>query len=197
LERATALCAQLGHELHEPRLPIDAEALTEQFARIWAVGCAQGVLAIGRLVGQVAEQHLLEPLTWELFQRGRALSAPEFLLSLAALQQASRAIALMFSDLDVLLTPTLAQPTPPLGVFAADRDDKMAGFHRAVAFAPFTPLANISGQPAMSVPMGADSEGLPLGVHFMARFGDEATLFGLAAQLEQAAPWDRAPPAYR
>lgn len=85
------------------------------------------------------------------------------------------------------LTPTLAEPPLPLGSFDGPEDEPAYGLFRAAAFVPFTPIANITGQPAMSVPL-AWSEGLPVGVHFVGRFGDEATLCRLVAQLDDAQP---------
>jgi amidase len=83
----------------------------------------------------------------------------------------------------------------PLGTFVPSKDNPLKGFERAAEFVPFTPICNMTGQPAMSVPLFWNSEGLPVGSHFIARFGDEATLFRLAAQLEEARPWaQRRPP---
>jgi amidase len=77
----------------------------------------------------------------------------------------------------------------PLGTFESPPDDPLYGFTRAAEFVPFTPLQNATGQPAMSVPLYWNEGGLPIGTHFVGRFGDEATLFRLAAQLEEARPW--------
>jgi amidase len=111
------------------------------------------------------------------------------------LQAESRKIAQFFVDYDVWLTPTLAEPPLPLGAFDSPPEDPMHAQRRAAAFLPFTPICNITGQPAMSVPLFWNVGGLPIGVHFVGRFGDEATLFRLAAQLEAARPWaNRHPP---
>jgi amidase len=89
----------------------------------------------------------------------------------------------------------VAEPPVPLGTFDAPPDDPMKAWERVAAFAPFTPIFNATGQPAMSVPLYWNQAGLPIGAHFVARFGDEATLFRLAAQLEAARPWaGRRPP---
>jgi amidase len=96
---------------------------------------------------------------------------------------------------DLWLTPTLGEPPVPLGSFEPTPDNPRAGFDRAAEFVPFTPLQNVTGQPAMSVPLYWNEAGLPIGTHFVARFGDEATLFRLAGQLEEARPWaHRRPP---
>jgi len=111
------------------------------------------------------------------------------------LQIFSRRIAPFMQKYDVLLTPTVAEPPPLLGSFDSTPDDPMAGMRRAGLFTPFTPICNATGQPAMSVPLYWNAEGLPIGSHFVGHFGDEATLFRLAAQLEAARPWaDRRPP---
>jgi amidase len=104
-------------------------------------------------------------------------------------------VARFFGDYDIWLTPTLAEPPVPLGTFDPTPDDPLQVLTRAAAFAPFTQICNVTGQPAMSVPLCWNDAGLPVGTHFVGRFGDEATLLRLAAQLEQAQPWaDRRPP---
>jgi amidase len=112
------------------------------------------------------------------------------------LQAFSRRLAAVFEEIDVWLWPTLAQPSLPLGVVVSTEEDPWRGNQEAGDFVAF-PLvvANLTGHPAMSVPLHWSPDGLPLGAHFMGRFGDEATLFRLAGQLEQARPWvDRWPP---
>ena len=106
------------------------------------------------------------------------------------LQITSRVVAHFHETYDCWLTPTLGEPPVPLGTFDdSPPGDPMRGFDRAAEFVPFTPVSNASGQPAMSLPLYWNAEGLPIGAHFAGRFGDEATLFRLAAQLEQARPW--------
>jgi amidase len=95
----------------------------------------------------------------------------------------------------VWLTPTLSEPPVPLGTFDSTPENPLQGMERAHEFVPFTPICNATGQPAMSVPLLWNADHLPVGTHFIGRFGDEATLFRLAAQLEEARPWaDRRPP---
>jgi amidase len=126
---------------------------------------------------------------------GRQHSASAYLLALQDLQKVSRQVARFFLDYDVWLTPTLGEPPVPLGTFDSPPENPLQGLIRAASFVPFTPICNITGQPAMSVPLYWNAEGLPIGSHFIGRFGDEATLFRLAAQLEQARPWaGRRPP---
>ena len=111
------------------------------------------------------------------------------------LQRVARDVARFFETVDVWLTSTLAEPPLPLGSFDPTPDDPIRGLRRSASFVPFTPIVNATGQPAMSTPLFWNAAALPIGTHWVGRFGDEATLFRLAAQLEAARPWaDRRPP---
>jgi amidase len=101
----------------------------------------------------------------------------------------ARTIAQFHQMYDIWLTPTLSAPPMTLGWFDSTPENPLRGYERDAEFCPFTPVQNFTGQPAMSVPLWWNSEELPVGVHFAARFGEEATLFRLASQLEQARPW--------
>ena len=126
---------------------------------------------------------------------GLRRTSADYLTALQELQQVSRQVARYFVDVDVWLTPTLAELPPLLGSFDGPPDNPMFGLFRSALLVPFTPIANITGQPAMSVPLHWNQAGMPIGSHFIGRFGDEATLLRLAAQLEEARPWaDRHPP---
>ena len=105
------------------------------------------------------------------------------------MQQVSRSVARFMLDYDVWLTPTLSKPPVPLGWLDSPPANPMLALARAGEYVPFTPSCNFTGQPAMSVPLVWNAEGLPIGTQFSGRFGDEATLFRLAGQLEQARPW--------
>jgi amidase len=162
---------------------------------LWAAGCTWEIDGIARHTGRPVSEALFEPGTWTLYQMGANVTASRYLQALEALQAMSRQVGRFFVDYDLWLTPTLGTPPPQLGHFDSTPDDPMRGMRRAAEFVPFTPIINATGQPAMSVPLNLNSEGLPVGTHFVGRFGDEATLFRLAAQLEEARPWkDRRPP---
>jgi amidase len=139
--------------------------------------------------GMPVTKEMFEPVTWGLYEMGQRLTSADYLLKLRLVQRTARDVAKFFETHDIWLTPTLAEPPAPLGEFAASYDDPLIGFFRAADYAPFTPLVNATGQPAMLVPLHWNEDGLPIGVHFVGRFGDEATLLRLAAQLEQACPW--------
>ena len=171
------------------------------------------------LLGRPLRRTDVEPATWALSLLGDALSAAEYATALRTLESMGRTVGAFFERFDALLTPTLAYPPPrigelgpsraqkrllrALGAFGSGRLVRAAGLLEKAAadafqFTPWTPVYNATGQPAMSVPLHWNAAGLPIGVHFVGRFGDEATLFRLASQLERAQPWfDRLPPLAR
>jgi amidase len=186
---AANLCAELGHELVEVSPEINGELVTQAFMVLWSAGCAWTINGMGLVTGRIPKQNQFEPLTWALYEMGRQQTASSYLLSLTFLQRVAREIGRFFLKYDILLTPTLGEPPVSLGAFDSSPENPLEGLRRAEAFVPFTPICNATGQPAMSVPLYWNAKGLPVGVHFVGRFGDEATLFRLAAQLESARPW--------
>lgn len=195
VHEAARLCADLGHEVVEASPPLERERLVKGFITLWSAGCAWSVDDWTRRIGRPPAPGDLEPLTCALAAMGRGFSAPDYLLALQDMQAVARDVARFFVDHDVWLTPTLAEPPLPLGSFEATADDPLAGLRRSGGFAAFTPIVNVTGQPAMSTPLFWNAQGLPVGTHWVGRFGDEATLFRLAAQLEAARPWaGRRPP---
>ena len=125
----------------------------------------------------------------------KKIKSGDYLLSLEDLQRLAREVAVSLDAYDVWLTPTLAEPPVPLGTFDSTVEQPFKGWIRTGDFMPFTGICNVTGQPAMSVPLYWNLDGLPIGTHFVGRYGDEATLFRLAAQLEEARPWaNRYPP---
>jgi amidase len=194
-ERAAALCQTLGHSITPVSLDIDGDAFTMHFVNVWAAGNAWVLTDWEERVGRKATEEDVEPLTWSLVQMGRSIDAGMYLKSMQELQKATRQVAAVFEEVDVLLTPTLGEPPAPLGTFVSPAEEPLNGLFRAAAYVPFTPPFNVTGQPALSLPLHWNESGLPIGSHFVGRFGDEETLLSLAAQLEQAAPWaERRPP---
>ena len=189
VQDAAALCADLGHEVFEATPAIDGELLTDAFTTVWSAGCAWTIDSLALSTGRVPTPDQFEPLTWALYQRGQRRSASDYLLAVQALHRIARGIARFFVNCDVWLTPTVSEPPVPLGTFDSPPEKPLQGLGRAWDFCPFTPICNATGQPAMSVPLFWNAEGLPVGTHFVGRFGGEATLFRLAAQLERARPW--------
>lgn len=194
VQRAAALCEQLGHHTEATALAVDGDAFVEHFINVWAAGNASGLLGWEQRVGRTAKEDDFEPLTWALCEFGRSIGAGQYLSSMGVLQRITRQIATALVDVDVLVTPTLAELPVPLGTFDSPPDEPLLGLLRSAAFTPFTPVFNVTGQPAVSLPLSMSESGLPIGVQFAGRLGDEETLFALAAQLERAAPWaDRRP----
>ena len=190
------LCESLGHDVVEGAPSVDGELLWRSFTTVLAAGFAWAIADWGRRLGRQPTPDRFEPFVWAFAERGRQVSAPEYLLVLQDLQRISRRIARFFVDHAVWLTPTLGEPPVPLGTFSYAGQDPFEVRRRMAAFSPFASICNVTGQPAMSVPTHWTPAGLPVGTHFAGRFGDEATLFRLAAQLETARPWaDRRPPA--
>ncbi len=192
---AAQLCAELGHDVEEIKLNLPGQLLMQSFTTVWSALAAWSIDIMAFLTGRTPTPEQFEPLTWALAERGRQRSSADYIMAVTAMQRSSRTVCRFCLDFDVLLTPTLAQPPPPLGHFSGPPDRPWEALYRAAEFIPFTPLCNMTGQPAMSVPLYWNSDNLPIGSQFIGRFGDEATLFRLAAQLEEARPWaDRRPP---
>jgi amidase len=191
-ERAARLCESLGHMVEEAAPEFDADEVERGFL---AVFYANTMANVARATGgPLPDGELIEPLTRAAAERGQAMGAADYILHLQRLHRQARRIAQFFERYDMWLTPTLAMPPRPLGYFDTDTDDVDSWMARLIAFTPFTFLFNVTGQPAMSVPLMLSSGGLPLGCHFAARYGHEGLLFRVAAQLEMAAPWrDRRP----
>ncbi|MDO8123983.1 MAG: amidase [Candidatus Hermodarchaeota archaeon] len=195
IDTAVSLCSEHGHELVEANPDFNIQAMYQNFVALWSGGVTAVFRNIEQLRGSPVLQEEVEPLTWELAKIGRQYNAGDYLFSIMMLQQISRDIARFFQEYDIWLTPTLIEPPVPLGYFDCPPEHPMKGFLRAGEFTPFTQIQNITGQPAMSMPLHWTSDGLPVGTHFVGRFGDEATLFRLAAQIEVALPWiKRQPP---
>lgn len=194
---AASLCEALGHEVVEADLSTtgDPGAFMHAFSVLWYSGCALTINTIAGMGGITPQADYFEPLTWAIYEIGREFSASDYLMAVQTIQRMSRDVCNFFEDYDVLLTPVLAEPPVNIGTFDASESNPMQALERAVAFIPFTPTFNATGQPAMSVPLYWNGDNLPVGTHFAGRFGDEATLFRLAAQLEEARPWaTRKPP---
>jgi len=168
--------------------------MSQAFITLWSAGVAWCIEDWARRSGQTPSADRFEALTWALYEMGTRRRAADYLLAVQDLQRVSRQVARFFRGYDVWLSPTLAEPPLPLGSFDPTPANPIQGIFRAAQFVPLTPIFNVTGQPAMSVPLSWNHDNVPIGVQFAARFGDEATLFRLAAQLEQACPWaDRWP----
>jgi amidase len=217
VEEAAKLCTDLGHEVEEAA-PVVPEGFFTWFLIAFLAAVAQEFVFAEETTGVRVRREDVEDTTWLCRGLGGAFSAAELAVALERLRRASRTIAPFFETFDVLLTPTLAMPPVrhgelhPKGFEAALQAlaarlslgrylrygpllEQAA--ERTFAFIPFTPVWNVTGQPAASLPLHWTPDGLPVGVQAVARFGDEATLLALAAQIEEARPWaDHGPPGF-
>ena len=189
VEDAAKLCESLGHEVVEAAPSIVPEQIVPMFMVLWGGGLAWMIDSYAHLLGKTPTADEFEPGTWELYQHGKEVRAGQYLLAVQWGQSVGRTLGQFMTHYDVWLTPTLGLPPLPLGAMDSPVEDPNAGMRVAAQFVPFTPLTNVTGQPSISLPLYWNSDGLPVGSHFTARFGDEATLFRLAAQLEAARPW--------
>jgi amidase len=190
-ESTARLLESLGHvvETAHPAALEDAD-FVGNFITLWAVGNAATIdfwnLRYHRQLG--ADD--MEPLTWALTEMGRSFSGPQLLAAVEWLQGWSRRVQAWWEEgFDLLLTPTIAEPPPPLGQFESPPDNPLAGLFRAGALVPFTPPFNVTGQPAISLPLDWNDDGLPIGSQLVAPYAREDVLIRVASQLEQAAPW--------
>jgi amidase len=201
LSRTVSLCTDLGHDMIEarPDLGVSWERFMLANARIWCSNMAFWITSLSAATGRKPGLDMLEATTLACYEYGLTLSAVELHEAFDILNTVSRSVAPFFEKYDLLLTPTLPDPPQPLGTFNADAPgyDGLGWSSKTLGSCPYTPLFNVTGQPAMSVPLEHSSEGLPIGMQFAAKFGDEATLFRLAGQLEEARPWiSRRPPVF-
>lgn len=215
LEATVHLLEQLGHELVEAAPQIDREAFAIAFMTMVAAETRDEIDWAAGLAGRKLSYADFETGTSALALLGQAFSAGKYANALNYLMASAREVGRFFEGYDVLLTPTLSQPPVLTGSLQPTGAERfMVGLvgrlnaawllnvlgiikplaNKTFDFMPYTPVFNASGQPAMSAPLYWNEAGLPIGMHFVGRFGDEATLFRLAGQLERAQPWfDRAP----
>ncbi|MHB1988066.1 MAG: amidase [Acidimicrobiales bacterium] len=189
---ATALLLEsLGHIVEEAHPgALDEADFTGNFITLWSVGNAAQVDYWARRYRVEIVEGDVEALTWALVTMGRTFTGPQYLAAVEWLQSFSRRVQQWWDDgFDLLLTPTIAEPPPTLGQFQSPSDNPLAGLFRAGALVPFTPQFNITGQPAISLPLAWNDDGLPIGSQLVGRFGGEDVLIRVAAQLEKARPW--------
>ena len=187
VDDAARLCEALGHHVEEASPEYDAALVEKGFGVVFA---AHTMANVGRASGgALPDRQLVEPLTYALAERGQAVSAAQFIANLHALHRESRRIAGFFEAHDIWLTPTLATPPLAVGHFDIESGDVEHWMAQLARFIPFTYPFNVTGQPAASLPLFWNDAGLPIGCQIAARYGDEALLFRLAAQLERARPW--------
>ena len=198
-ERATLdaarLLEDLGHDVDEVTAPWGQEQdLLQIFTIIFGTPVAMAIYFGGLVTGREPAPELLEPLSWTFWEGIRERNALDYLLARSQLSAISRGIIALWESYDVVLTPGLAGRPVPIGEIDACSHDPREDFRRSGRFTPYTAIFNVTGQPAISVPLYHGDDGLPTAVQLAGRPADEGTLLALAAQLEAARPWaDRRP----
>ncbi|MDP9117009.1 MAG: amidase [Actinomycetota bacterium] len=187
-EQASSLLSRMGHDVVDVPAPIPVEAIAT-FETVWTVSAAS-------IAVDPAREQMLRPLTTYLRTRGRAVSGAQYAAALGMLNVYARNAIASTAHLDAVLTPTLALLPRPIGWFIGDGSPTgaAADFERQKRFTPYTAIYNMTGQPAISLPLFHSTEGLPIGVMLVGRPAGDAALLALASQLESALPWvDRRP----
>jgi Asp-tRNA(Asn)/Glu-tRNA(Gln) amidotransferase A subunit family amidase len=190
LRQTAMLCESLGHHVEEAAPKLDAGALGQASFVLIASSLAADLEDRAKSLGIELGPDVLEPITLAFVGYGKTTSGADFARAGNTLQGAAVAVAQFMADYDVILSPTLAAPPLELGLINLSPGVPFAEWgQRAAMFSPFTQMANFTGQPSMSVPLGVSAEGLPVGMLFTGRYGEETLLYRLAGQLERAAPW--------
>jgi amidase len=192
---AAELLGSLGHEVEEIDPPWAGQELLRAFTLVFGTPVALGILFGSQVTGREPSAELVEPLSWTIWEGVRERDPLDYLLARTRLTAASRAIVALWDEYDAVLTPSLGQRPVRIGEIDSCSDAPWEDFHRSGQFTPYTALYNVTGQPAISLPLFHGDDGLPLGVMLGGRPAGEGPLLALAAQLEAAAPWaDRQPP---
>ncbi len=194
LSEVARILESLGHRVQEvvPDLGVSWDAFVQCNAQIWAANAAYRINGIAAATSRAVDENHLEPATLALYQYGNQIGAVDLLSALQTRNTVTRALGRFFGDYDILLTPTLPALPPRIGDYnrVETSVDGFGWIAHVFSQSPFTALSNVTGTPAMSVPLSIDPQtSLPIGSHFMSGFGREDTLFRLAAQLEVVCPW--------
>lgn len=193
LEQTVALCSDLGHVVEQCDPVVEGEAIVPTFIALAAANTTVNISS-HPTPGRVATENDVERITWLMAKRGEGMGAPDYVRATQTSHSLGRQMAAFHQHWDVLLTPGLATTPVKLGWIDMMMDDLEEYWRRVFHFSPFTVWFNLTGQPAMMLPLGQSDDGLPLAVQLVGRYADEATLIRLGAQLEAARPWfDRKP----
>ena len=184
------LCQELGHNVVEdtPNLE-NFLSLPTIFLTIWAIGLEGSLKSIQNIINSNITEDMVEPFTWDLFNYGKQFSGGDYLNVVSFCQQMAQEVARFYKNYELWLTPTLGEPPVPLGTFDHQKVKLMDIINRISKFVPFTSICNVTGQPAISIPLYWNAENITIGSHFIGKFGDESTLFNIAGQLEEIKPW--------
>jgi amidase len=186
---AASLLAELGHEVEEIDPPWAVPGVFELFSAVFGPAVASVIVFASAIAGREPQAADMEALSWHLWQRAGELSSARALAAIGQLQGLGRMFVTATADYDAVLTPALALRPLPIGELDGDREDPRATFRRSGEFTPFTAIANVTGQPAIALPLFHGEDGLPAAIQLVGRPAQEGPLLALAAQLEAARPW--------
>jgi amidase len=197
IEQVARQCESLGHIVIEDSPSFEYESFLRAICIGWAFGFDVEVDELAAAMGRTVGEQTIEPVTLAYYQYARGLSAADVVWAERTANQLRRSAGRFFEAYDLLVTPTLMRLPEPLGKYSQSRDDiGFYGFFRLCdELCVHMPLFNLTGQPAISLPLGASPSGLPIGVQFVARFGREDLLLRLAGVFEEAMPWRARQPA--
>ena len=194
LDGAVKLLQGLGHHVSEARWPIDSARFGQDFLILWSAGAAMDIAAMSKALGHAPDTSMAEPFSLGMAELVARAPAGTVEAAIGRLTADSAAYDVWFNSFDVIVSPVLAKPPVPLGYVSGEVPFATLS-ERLTDYVGYTPLQNIAGAPAMSVPLHWTADGLPVGVQFAAKAGNDALLFQLAYQLEVARPWaGRKPP---
>ena len=193
---AAALLGELGHDVsHGHPASLADDSFTARFMAIWATNVAIGIEAFGATIGRELGEADVEPVNWAQAVHARNVSGVDYAKAVAATADFRRTTQQWWADgWDLLLTPTLGEPPLRIGELDPTPADPLAGMRRATQFVPFTPQFNVTGQPAINVPLHWNDAGLPIGIQLVAAYGRDDVLIRVAGQLEAARPWAQRTP---
>jgi amidase len=186
---AAALLGELGHDVEEIEAPWTMPGLFELFSAAFGPAVASSIVVGGVLAGRQPAEADMEPLSWMVWERASKLDAAHYLAAIGQLELLARTMITATAACDAVLTPALAQRPVPIGTLNGVTDDPAGTFRRSGQFTPFTAIANVTGQPAIALPLFHGEDGLPLAIQLIGRPAGEGTLLALGAQLEAARPW--------
>lgn len=189
VDLAVDLCRRLGHEVIDASPQIDFKSYNAAFGIVVSIHTLAAIRDRETQLGRACTPEDVEPVTWFIADAGRRIDGLTYAAACETFEQTARQAAAFFESFDLLLSPTLAKPPMPLGVLSLSPKDFQRYATEVSLFSPYASLANVTGQPAMSVPLATSSEGLPVGVMFLGRYAAETTLLSLAASLERELPW--------
>jgi amidase len=191
---AAGLLESLGHDVEQVDPPWEGQELLRAFTLVFGTPVALGMWFGGQATGREPSAELVEPLSWTIWEGIGRRDPLEYLLARTRLTASARSIVALWDDYDAVLTPALAQRPVRIGEIDSCSAEPWEDFHRSGEFTPYTAIFNVTGQPAVSLPLFHGDDGLPLGVQLAGRPAGEGPLLSLAAQLEAASPWaDRRP----